>query len=182
MINHRGLTALGIALLLSGCAALDAERQAARISPASHAATSSQAGAALPSPTAPTSAPAAPTPTGSGAGSPAIGAAPALASVAPVPVAPEAAAPVAVPLPVPPGTLYVCTTTVDGQTRQSAIELEPKVRQLCGRHPEMGVCQYAREACRSAGGRVHTAAGMEITRQTEAEYDRKVLRVRFRAG
>ena len=81
-----------------------------------------------------------------------------------------------------PGTLYVCTGTLNGQVQQTAIEFEPKVRQLCSRHPEMGVCQYEREACRASGGRVYTTAGVEITPQTEAEYDKKVLRVRFRGG
>jgi hypothetical protein len=57
------------------------------------------------------------------------------------------------------------------------------VHQLCRRHPEMGPCQYERNACRSAGGRVFAAAGgQEITMATEAEYDRKVMRVRFRAN
>ena len=78
--------------------------------------------------------------------------------------------------------LYVCTATVKGQVQQTAIEYEPRVKQLCSKHPEMSVCQYERDACRASGGRVHTAAGVEITRQTEAEYDKKVMRVRFRAG
>ncbi|MBK9609038.1 MAG: hypothetical protein IPO58_22375 [Betaproteobacteria bacterium] len=95
---------------------------------------------------------------------------------------PGAAPPVAIPANVPPGTLYVCTATVNGHTQQTAIEYEPRVKQLCSKHPEMGVCQYERDACRASGGRVHTAAGVEITRQTEAEYDKKVMRVRFRAG
>jgi hypothetical protein len=46
----------------------------------------------------------------------------------------------------------------------------------------MGVCQYEREACRRDGGRVFDARGVEITKQIEAEYDRKVMRTRFRAG
>jgi len=50
------------------------------------------------------------------------------------------------------------------------------------KHPEMGVCQYEREACRASGGRVFDARGTEITKQIEAEYDKKVMRVRFRAG
>jgi len=46
----------------------------------------------------------------------------------------------------------------------------------------MGPCQYERNLCRSSGGRVFAAGGQEITRQTEDEYDRKVLRVRFRTN
>jgi len=46
----------------------------------------------------------------------------------------------------------------------------------------MSVCQYEREACRASGGRVFTAAGEEITKKTEAEYDKKVTRTRFRAN
>ena len=114
------------------------------------------------------------------------GKAPVLAHVAPrpgaKPEAPPAAPPAAAPASLPPGTLYVCTATVNGQPQRTAIEYEPRVRQLCSKHPEMSVCQYERDACRASGGRVHTVNGVEITRQTEAEYDKKVLRVRFRAG
>ena len=53
---------------------------------------------------------------------------------------------------------------------------------MCRRHPEMGPCQYERELCRKSGGRVYAADGTEITLATEAEYDRKVMRVRFRAN
>jgi len=42
----------------------------------------------------------------------------------------------------------------------------------------MGPCQSARNACRSNGGRVYAADGSEITRADEAEYDKKVTRVR----
>jgi hypothetical protein len=63
----------------------------------------------------------------------------------------------------------------------TAIEFSPKVEGLCRRHPEMGPCQYQRERCRKAGGRVFDAQGMEITRKIEAEYDRRVLRMKFRA-
>ena len=41
--------------------------------------------------------------------------------------------------------------------------------------------QYEREVCRRSGGRVFTADNVEISRATEAEYDKKVLRVRLRA-
>jgi len=51
---------------------------------------------------------------------------------------------------------------------------------LCARHPEMGPCQYERNVCRNSGGRVYAAGGVEVTLQMEAEYDRKVMRVRIR--
>jgi hypothetical protein len=105
--------------------------------------------------------------------------APVLASAQPSSAA--SGAPLLPPV-VPAGTLYVCAATLDGQPKYTAIEYVPKVKDLCAKHPEMGVCQYEREACRASGGRVFDARGAEITRQTEAEYDRKVMRVRFRAG
>lgn len=83
---------------------------------------------------------------------------------------------------VPADAIYVCVVDSVGTRRQTVIEFIPKVHQLCRRHPEMGPCQYERNACRSAGGRVFAAAGQEITMATEAEYDRKVMRVRFRAN
>ena len=86
------------------------------------------------------------------------------------------------PVVVPAGTQYVCVADVDGERRQTAIEFAPKVAQLCERHPEMGPCQYERNLCRRSGGRVFAAGGVEITTATEAEYDRKVLRVRFKAN
>jgi hypothetical protein len=83
---------------------------------------------------------------------------------------------------VPPGLLYVCVTDTNGQRKQVGIEFAPKVHDLCSRHPEMGPCQYERQACRRNGGRVFAANGEEITLATEAEYDKKVMRVRFRAN
>jgi len=77
---------------------------------------------------------------------------------------------------------YVCVRETAGQRTQTAIEFTPQVAALCARHPEMGPCQYEREACRRSGGRVFTASGQEITRQIEDEYDRRVARVRFRAN
>ena len=53
---------------------------------------------------------------------------------------------------------------------------------MCRRHPEMGPCQYERDLCRKSGGRVYASDGAEITLATEAEYDRKVMRVRFKAN
>ena len=129
-------------------------------------------------PIAPVAGSAAPSPA-----SPESSAAPTLASAAPS-SAPRPGAPPALALPpaVPVGTLYVCAAVVDGQPKYTAIEYVPKVKDLCAKHPEMGVCQYEREQCRVSGGRVFDAKGVEITKQIEAEYDRKVMRVRFRAG
>jgi hypothetical protein len=83
---------------------------------------------------------------------------------------------------VPADLLYVCVTDVNGARKQVGIEFAPKVQKLCARHPEMGPCQYERDMCRRSGGRVFAASGQEITAATEAEYDRKVTRVRFRAN
>lgn len=83
---------------------------------------------------------------------------------------------------VPPGLLYVCVTDVKGERKQVGIEFAPTVHKLCARHPEMGPCQYERNACRRSGGSVFAANGREITAATEAEYDKKVLRVRLRAN
>jgi hypothetical protein len=81
----------------------------------------------------------------------------------------------------PAGTLYVCVVETKGERKQTAIEFAPKVAELCRKNPEMGPCQYERETCRRSGGRVFTADGTEITPATEAEYDKRVMRVRFRA-
>jgi len=83
---------------------------------------------------------------------------------------------------VPAGSLYVCVSEKEGVRQETAIQFAPKVGSLCAKHPEMGPCQYEREACRRSGGRVYAAGGVEITRETEAEYDKKVLRVRFKAN
>ena len=98
-------------------------------------------------------------------------------------VAPPVAAPARAPaVAVPAGLLYVCVTDTGGVRKQVGIEFAPKVHELCKRHPEMGPCQYERQACRRDGGRVFAASGEEITLATEAEYDKKVMRVRFRAN
>jgi len=115
--------------------------------------------------------------------SPPVAAPPKAAAPAPAPLAalpkpapPKPAPAVAMPsLDFLPGPLYYC---VNAQSR-NAIEYESRVEQLCRRHPEMGPCQYEREACRSKGGRVFTARGEEVTRTVENEYDRVVMRVRF---
>jgi len=86
------------------------------------------------------------------------------------------------PIAVPPGVIYVCVAESGGTRTQTAIELAPKVETMCAKHPEMGPCRYERDVCRRSGGRVYAAGGVEITAQTEAEYDRKVMRVRFKAN
>ena len=106
----------------------------------------------------------------------------------PVPPKVPAETPGAPPVPAPPaievpaGTLYVCVVDRGGVRKQTTIEFAPKVGALCAKHPEMGPCQYERNVCRAAGGRVYAANGNEITMATEAEYDKKVLRVRFKAN
>jgi len=98
----------------------------------------------------------------------------------PVTVRPALVVPPGVKLPsldFPPGPLYVCEVA----SGKSSIVYEPRVEQLCRRHPEMGPCQYERNLCRAKGGRVYTAKGEEVTMAVEAEYDRVVQRVRFQA-
>jgi len=85
------------------------------------------------------------------------------------------------PVVVPPKTLYVCVTDMQGVRQQTAIEFAPKVGTLCRKHPEMSACKYERELCRRGGGRVFAANGVEITPLTELEYDKRVMRVVFRA-
>ena len=85
------------------------------------------------------------------------------------------------PVPAPPAiaalpnTLFVCVVDKGGVRKQTAIEFAPKVDALCAKHPEMGPCQYERNICRSAGGRVYAANGDEITMTTEADDDKKVM-------
>jgi len=83
------------------------------------------------------------------------------------------------PIVVPPDQIYVCVTDAGGVRSQAPIEFTPNVHSLCAKHPEMGPCQYARNECRRGGGRVFAANGVEITMQTEAEYDKKVMRVKI---
>ena len=78
---------------------------------------------------------------------------------------------------VPAGSIYVCVSESGGVRRETAIAFSPEVGALCAKHPEMGPCQYERNACRRSGGRVYAAGGVEITLPMEAEYDRKVMRV-----
>ena len=100
----------------------------------------------------------------------------------PAPGSRPAPPPIAGAVTVPADAIYVCVVDESGTRRQTVIEFVPKVHELCRRHPEMGPCQYERNACRASGGRVFAAGGQEITMATEAEYDRKVMRVRFRAN
>jgi hypothetical protein len=97
----------------------------------------------------------------------------------PAPAAPSAAAPEIV---IPAGALYVCVSDVAGVRQTTAIEFAPKVGALCAKDPEMGPCQYERNVCRKSGGRVYAANGAEITMAMEAEYDKKVMRVRFKSN
>jgi len=91
------------------------------------------------------------------------------------------APPPVLPVVVPPNTLYVCVIDTQGVRQQTAIEFSPRVGALCRKHPEMSACQYERNICRRSGGRVFAADGTEITQLTELEYDKRVLRVIFRA-
>jgi len=86
------------------------------------------------------------------------------------------------PSTVPAGAIYVCASGSGGERKLTAIAFDEKVGKLCRTHPEMGPCQYERNTCRKSGGRVYAADGTEITMATEAEYDKKVMRVRFKAN
>jgi hypothetical protein len=103
--------------------------------------------------------------------------------VASVPPSRDAVPPVTRPEVTHPGdAIYVCVVDKPTGREQTVIEFAPKVHGLCKRHPEMGPCQYERNQCRAAGGRVYARGGQEITLAQEAEYDKKVMRVRFRAN
>ena len=82
----------------------------------------------------------------------------------------------------PAGAVYVCSSGAGAERKLTAITFEEKAGAMCRRHPEMGPCQYERDLCRKSGGRVYAPDGTEITLATEAEYDRKVMRVRFRSN
>ena len=111
-----------------------------------------------------------------------------LPDTTPPPAPPVAASPVNPPaaptlaIAAPPGALYVCVSGAGAQLRQTAIEFAQGVGELCRKHPEMGPCQYERDACRRSGGRVFAADGSEITRSTEDEYDKRVMRIRLRSN
>jgi len=105
-----------------------------------------------------------------------------VAAAAPNPVPPPAA-PIAAPQPsaviVPPDAAYVCRVERPGGAETTVIDLSVQVAALCRKNPEMGPCKYERDACRRNGGSVFAAEG-EITPLAEAEYDKRVLRVRLR--
>jgi hypothetical protein len=111
-----------------------------------------------------------------------------LPDTTPPPAPPIAASPVNPPAAAtgataaPPGALYVCVSGAGAQLLQTSIEFAPGVGELCRKHPEMGPCQYERDACRRSGGRVFAADGSEITRLVEDEYDKRVLRIRLRSN
>ena len=113
---------------------------------------------------------------------------PVRSSALPPPAPPVAASPVNPPaaptlaIAAPPGALYVCVSGAGAQLRQTAIEFAPGVGDLCRKHPEMGPCQYERDACRRSGGRVFAADGSEVTRSIEDEYDKRVMRIRLRSN
>jgi hypothetical protein len=103
----------------------------------------------------------------------------------PIPAPPETPPGTSAPAPaivLPPNAQYVCVTEAAGQRQQTVIEFSPQVAELCIKHPEMGPCQYERNACRRSGGRVFAAEGKEITMATEAEYDRKVMRILLKSN
>ena len=108
--------------------------------------------------------------------------APQPATPAQVPAGAPSAPPQLVIAGVGPGAIYVCTTEVAGLRQQTAIEFSTQIAELCRKAPEMGPCQYERDKCRRNGGRVFAVDGTEITRQTEAEYDRRVMRIRMKSN
>ena len=120
-------------------------------------------------------APASPSPSEPAAGAPPDPPASALSPTLPPSVA-GLAAPAIV---VPPDSQYVCVVDAGGERRQTPIAYAGNVAALCRKHPEMGPCQYERNACRRDGGRVYAEGGVEITPAVEAEYDRRVMRVRL---
>jgi hypothetical protein len=150
--TKRTLATVVVTLALASCHPPEVDKPAATNSPAKAGETAALPQAAPPDP--PASAP------------------------IPIPTAPPPQAIAAAP----PGTLYVCIKEKEGQSRQTTIEFAPQVAELCRKAPEMGPCQYEREACRHDGGRVFTVDGAEITLQVEADYDRRVMRVRMKSN
>lgn len=76
---------------------------------------------------------------------------------------------------------YVCVSETNGERQQTSIEVSKKLPELCSRHPEMGPCKYERDVCQSSSERLCAANGVEITKPTEAEYDRRVMRAVFKS-
>ncbi len=134
-----------------------------------------------PPPAPPLTAPATEAPKAAGSPLPPAAGTGSSAGSAPAPQPAAGPAPAAA-LAIPAGALYACAVQAGGELRMRAIELAPQVSALCERNPEMGPCRYAREACRTGGGRVFAADGKEISRATEAEYDRRVIRVRLQSN
>jgi hypothetical protein len=122
------------------------------------------------------------TPKGEAAGAPVARTPLETPAIPPQAIAPKVASAPPLQVTVPPNTQYVCVIQRGSEQQQTAIEFAPKVAKLCAKHPEMGPCQYERNNCRASGGRVFAANGQEITMLTEAEYDKKVMRVRFKAN
>ena len=104
-------------------------------------------------------------------------------SVAPVRVQPSAVAIATTPSVTPSGaTRYECVRGAQGAESRAAIAFPENSGRICARFPAMGPCQYERNACRSAGGRVIRFDGIEITKEVEHEYDKQVTRFRLNAG
>jgi len=101
------------------------------------------------------------------------------APATPIPAPQSMGTPAKPAVAIPAGAVYACVVDSGGERQVTAIEFAPKVAALCAQNPEMGPCQYEREICRHSGGRVFAADGKEITKATEAEYDRRVLRARI---
>jgi len=76
----------------------------------------------------------------------------------------------------------VCVSETNGVRQQTSIKFSTKVVTLCCKHPEMGPCKYESDVCRRGNERLYAANGVEITKQVEAEYDKKVTRVVFKSN
>ena len=79
-------------------------------------------------------------------------------------------------------TRYECVKGKSGLESRAAITFPEKSGRICARFPAMGPCQYERQVCRAAGGRVIRFDGAEITTEVEKEYDKQVQRFRLNAG
>ena len=79
-------------------------------------------------------------------------------------------------------TRYECVKGAAGAEVRQPIAFPENSGRICARFPAMGPCQYERDACRAAGGRVIRFDGIEITTDVEHEYDKQVTRFRLNAG
>ena len=79
-------------------------------------------------------------------------------------------------------TRYECVKGKSGSESRAAITFPEKSGRICARFPAMGPCQYERQVCRAAGGRVIRFDGAEISNDVEKEYDKQVQRFRLNAG